>query len=105
MRTVAGQTATTGVAAVAGAVDFSHHSPTGKLTGTSDADKFVAEYSLEPHVAFAKLQVRFTDAGLQDINSDFAAAGGAEGGVRSEMETGIKNDSAHESNSGCNRGV
>jgi hypothetical protein len=48
MRTVAGQTATTGVAAVAGAVDFSDHSPTGKLTGTSDADKFVAEYSRNP---------------------------------------------------------
>lgn len=105
MRAMAGQAATAGVAVVAGAVDFSDDSPAGELSGPCHTDEFVAEDSLESHVAFAELQICFADAGLQDINSNFTAAGAAERGVWCEVQAGIKNDSAHRSNSGCNDSV
>jgi hypothetical protein len=101
VRAMADQATAAGVAVVAGAVDLPDDSLPGELTGPCDTDKFMAEDSLESHVSLAQLQICFADTGLQDIHEDFVAAGIAERGVWCEVQSGVKNDSAHGSVPGC----
>ena len=72
VRTVSRQTRTAGVATKAAAVDLADNPLAFQRTRLSDADEFVAEHPLKPHVTLYELQVRFTDTGPQNFDEDLA---------------------------------
>ena len=56
------------------------------------ADKFVAGYAFEIHIAFTNFQISGTDAGKENLNQGFALAGYGNGIVVDEFELSVFKD-------------
>jgi hypothetical protein len=69
---VIAQTAAATLAVSAIAVDFTDHSVAGVRTPASDPHKLMPEHSGKTHVTSPQLQIRLTDARLQDVDDYLA---------------------------------
>jgi len=58
-----------GEAVSARTIDFAHNTASGKSSSLWHSYEFVSQYTLKSHVAFGELQVRLTNAGLQNLNA------------------------------------
>ena len=68
-----------------------------KRTAFGDADEFVTEDSAKSHIAPDQLKIRFTNAGAQNLNRNFASFRVRLGVIRSDGHSVFEDDGAHES--------
>ena len=94
-RTVIPQLIPAEFAGAARTIDFPDDSSTGETTGTRNSDKFMPQCSAKTHVPLAELKIGFTDAGVHDINDDFAVPHRPQFRTVREFELIVENDGSH----------
>ena len=96
VRAMSRKSGSTHLATMTGAVDLTGDSLPGIFPGFSDADKFVPEDSLKPHVSANQLQVGLTDSGAQHSNGDLPRSILNDEIVLKSQPAGLQDNSLHE---------